>query len=72
VNFHLKPHSVSVERIRRDQILHEALTGRPDPLHLSQAREISPRILHSHPHTATTSRIQPPTPATRQSRPDHA
>ena len=35
VDFHLKPHGVSVERIRRDRILHEALTGRPDPLHLS-------------------------------------
>ncbi len=43
VNFHLKPHSVSVERIRRDQILHEALTGRPDPLHLSLMFGISER-----------------------------
>jgi len=35
VNFHLKRRSVSVERIRRDRILHEALTGRADPLHLA-------------------------------------
>jgi integrase len=35
LDFHLRPHGVSVERIRRDRILHEALTGRPDPLHLS-------------------------------------
>jgi integrase len=43
VNFHLKPHGVSVERIRRDRILHEALTGRPDPLHLSLMFGISER-----------------------------
>jgi len=41
VNFHLKPHGVSVERIRRDRVLHEALTGRPDPLHLSLMSGIS-------------------------------
>lgn len=35
LDFHLRPHGVSAERIRRDRILHEALTGRPDPLHLS-------------------------------------
>src|SRR5260370_34600596 len=29
VNFHLKPHRVGVERIRRDRVLHEALAGRP-------------------------------------------
>ena len=43
VNFHLKPHGVSVERIRRDRILHEALTGRPDPLHLTLMFGISDR-----------------------------
>ena len=43
LDFHLKPHGVSVERIRRDQILHEALTGRPDPLHLSLMFGISER-----------------------------
>ena len=43
VNFHLKPHGVSVERIRRDRILHEALTGRPDPLHLNLMFGISDR-----------------------------
>jgi hypothetical protein len=43
VNFHLKPHGVSVERIRRDRILHEALTGRPDPLHLTLMFGISER-----------------------------
>jgi integrase len=43
LDFHLKPHGVSVERIRRDRILHEALTGRPDPLHLSLMFGISER-----------------------------
>ena len=43
VNFHLKPHGVSVERIRRDRFLHEALTGRPDPLHLTLMFGISDR-----------------------------
>jgi integrase len=43
VTFHLKPHGVSVERIRRDRILHEALTGRPDPLHLTLMFGISER-----------------------------
>jgi hypothetical protein len=43
VNFHLGPRGVSVERIRRDRILHEALTGRPDPLHLTLMFGISDR-----------------------------
>jgi integrase len=43
VAWHLKPHGVSIERIRRDRILHEALTGRPDPLHLSLMFGISER-----------------------------
>jgi hypothetical protein len=43
LDFHLKPHGGSVERIRRDRILHEALAGRPDPLHLSLTFGISGR-----------------------------
>src|ERR1700761_490254 len=43
LDFHLKPHGVSVERIRRDRILNEALTSRPDPLHLSLLFGISDR-----------------------------
>lgn len=35
LDFHLQPHGISVERIRRDRVLHEALTGCPDPLHLT-------------------------------------
>ena len=26
---------MSIERIRRDRVLHEALTARPDPLHVA-------------------------------------
>jgi hypothetical protein len=35
LSWNLQPHGVSIERIRRDRVLHEALTGRPDPLHLT-------------------------------------
>jgi hypothetical protein len=31
----LRRHGVSIERIRRDRVLHEALTARADPLHLA-------------------------------------
>jgi hypothetical protein len=31
----LQRHGVSIERIRRDRVLHEALTARADPLHLA-------------------------------------
>ena len=31
----MQRHGVSIERIRRDRVLHEALTARTDPLHLA-------------------------------------
>ena len=34
-NWNLQRHDVSIERIRRDRVLHEALTARSDPLHLA-------------------------------------
>ena len=37
----LKRHGVSIERIRRDRVLHEALTARADPLHLTLVFGIS-------------------------------
>lgn len=33
--WNLQRHGVSIERIRRDRVLHEALTARADPLHLA-------------------------------------
>jgi hypothetical protein len=33
LNWNLQRHGVSIERIRRDRVLHEALTARADPLH---------------------------------------
>jgi hypothetical protein len=35
LNWNLQRHGVSIERIRRDRVLHEALTARADPLHLA-------------------------------------
>ena len=35
LTWNLKRHGVSIERIRRDRVLHEALTARADPLHLA-------------------------------------
>ena len=35
LNWNLQRHGVSLERIRRDRVLHEALTARADPLHLA-------------------------------------
>jgi hypothetical protein len=63
LNFHLKPHGVSVERIRRDRILHEALTGRPDPLHLSLMFGISERPASQYARIARDLLAEPPGPA---------
>jgi integrase len=60
VNFHLKPHGVSVERIRRDRILHEALTGRPDPLHLTLMFGISERPASQYARIACDLLAEPP------------
>jgi hypothetical protein len=35
LNWNLQRHGVSIERIRRGRVLHEALTARADPLHLA-------------------------------------
>jgi integrase len=35
LNWNLQRHGVSIERIRRDRVLHEALTARADPPHLA-------------------------------------
>jgi site-specific recombinase XerD len=35
LTWNLQRHGVSIERIRRDRVLHEALTARADPLHLA-------------------------------------
>jgi len=35
LTWNLQRHGVSIERIRRDRALHEALTARADPLHLA-------------------------------------
>jgi hypothetical protein len=41
LNWNLNRHGVSIERIRRDRVLHEALTARADPLHLALVFGIS-------------------------------
>ena len=35
LTWNLQRHGISIERIRRDRVLHEALTARTDPLHLA-------------------------------------
>ena len=62
MNFHLGPHGVSVERIRRDRILHEALTGRPDPLHLTLMFGISDRPASQYARIARDILAEPPSP----------
>lgn len=39
--FHLRRHGVGLDRIRKDRILHEALTVGPDPLHLALVFNLS-------------------------------
>ncbi|MFE3280050.1 hypothetical protein [Nocardia sp. NPDC059239] len=41
VRFSLGPNGFSIDRIRADRILHEALTGGPDPLRPSMVFSIS-------------------------------
>jgi integrase len=41
LNWHLRRYGVTVERIRRDRVLHEALTTGPDPLHLALVFNLS-------------------------------
>jgi integrase len=41
LQFHLHRHGVDLDRIRRDRILHEALTAGPDPLHLALVFNLS-------------------------------
>jgi hypothetical protein len=41
LNWNLQRYGVSIERIRRDRILHEALTARADPLHLALVFNLS-------------------------------
>ena len=62
VNFHLGPRGVSIERIRRDRILHEALAGRPDPLHLSLMFGISERPASQYARIARDLLAEPPGP----------
>jgi integrase len=62
VNFHLGRRGVSVERIRRDRILHEALTGRPDPLHLTLMFGISDRPASQYARIARDLLAEPPGP----------
>jgi site-specific recombinase XerD len=40
-HYHLRRHGVDLDRIRRDRILHEALTAGPDPLRLSLVFNLS-------------------------------
>ncbi len=40
-HFHLRRHGVDLDRIRKDRILHEALTAGPDPLHLALVFNLS-------------------------------
>ena len=61
LNWNLLRYGISVERIRRDRILHEALTGRPDPLHLSLMFGISDRPARP----VRAHRPRPPGRATR-------
>ncbi len=41
LSWNLQRHGVSIERIRRDRVLHEALTSRADPLHLALVFNLS-------------------------------
>ena len=62
LNWNLLRYGISVERIRRDRILHEALTGRPDPLHLSLTFGISDRPASQYARIARDLLAEPPGP----------
>jgi hypothetical protein len=67
----MQPSGCTVERIRRDRILHEALTAGPDPLHLTLVFGISHNAAAAtrpSPSTcsATNSTIHQPTEPSRR------
>jgi hypothetical protein len=51
LTWNLQRHGVSIEPIRRDRVLHEALTARVDPLHLALVLGLS--------HTPAGTRSSP-------------
>ena len=60
LNWHLQRHGVSVERIRRDRVLHEALTARADPLHLALVFGISQTTASRYALIACDLLAEPP------------
>lgn len=53
----------TIERIRADRILHEALTAGPDPLHLSLVFGISHNTALRYTTAAAAARLRPHEPA---------
>lgn len=60
LNWHLCRHGTSVERIRRDRVLHEALTAGPDPLHLALVFNLSHTTASRYTAIAQTLLDTPP------------
>ena len=60
LNWSLQRHGVSIERIRRDRVLHEALTARADPLHLALVFGISQTTASRYALIACDLLAEPP------------
>jgi hypothetical protein len=59
-NWNLHRHGISVERIRRDRVLHEALTARADPLHRAMVFGISQTTASRYALIACDLLAEPP------------
>lgn len=69
LTWNLERHGVSIERIRRDRVLHEALTARADPLHLTLVFGISQTAASKYTLIARDILAEPPGP--EESTPPH-
>jgi hypothetical protein len=66
LNWNLQRHGVSIERIRRDRVLHEALTARADPLHLALVFGLSHTTASKYTLIACDLLADQPAGATRE------
>lgn len=60
LDWNLHRHGISIERIRRDRVLHEALTARADPLHLTMVFGISQTTAGRYARIACGFLAEPP------------
>jgi len=66
LSWNLQRRGVSIERIRRDRVLHEALTARADPLHLALVFGLSHTTASKYTLIACDLLADQPAGATRE------